>query len=530
MLIFYCCFCLNKNKIYGGLSVVKKFLAFIILCCAFLNICAVINENTTFTEWRDTCFEQLPEFDHSMTSEEVLDPPVVGFGELQRVVSGALEEISLQYYQSESWVGGDFPNIDLPVPPFMQKVIVEPEKTIYIQGDIHGSLHSLLRNLDRLKDKGYLNDDFSLNDINLFFLGDYGDRGRYSVEVLYTIARLKDLNSENVFFVRGNHEYLGMANEYGFSDELAQKYGEFGERFVEEELGEFFSLLPHGIFVGSGTNDETNYVFLCHGMPTFGYNVRPLLELDNHKRGVYYSTIDFDKKVFEEQINTFSEDIKADLLWAYEGRGQSSEQGNEFNWGDISSIIEFRSMRGSLAFPKFIIVELLKLYSFSDSHNYVRALFRGHQHGESGNGCFDSYSSCAEGDSVRLSFGHCKEQGVERPLKENSIFTLISAPEGFGFGGERQDYDSFVLLKTAKLFDDWKITPFEYAVPASIDKVRGRHVSKRGGRYHWGIKLGGKRERDVEPEQARTEQAWTVQSWPDFGLSDSPAVFKRAKE
>jgi uncharacterized BrkB/YihY/UPF0761 family membrane protein len=53
---------LNKNKIYGGLSVVKKFLAFIILCCAFLNICAVINENTTFTEWRDTCFEQLPEY------------------------------------------------------------------------------------------------------------------------------------------------------------------------------------------------------------------------------------------------------------------------------------------------------------------------------------------------------------------------------------------------------------------------------------------------------------------------------------
>ena len=60
--------------------------------------------------------------------------------------------------------------------PFVEKVSVGARQRIIFIGDIHGSAHSLLRNLLRLQAEGILDDNFKLIDnYYLLFTGDYAD-------------------------------------------------------------------------------------------------------------------------------------------------------------------------------------------------------------------------------------------------------------------------------------------------------------------------------------------------------------------
>src|SRR3989339_85808 len=438
---------------------------------------ALIERPVSFSEWRDACFDQLPEYDHPLKpgkSDKLI--PILALSELNRSINGALEEIYFQYYEPEQWTNNVFPEIPA---PFIQKIIVEPQTTIYIQGDIHGSLHSLLRNLDRLKDKGLLNDAFKVRkDVYLFFLGDYSDRGRYSIEVLYTLARLKENSPENIFLIRGNHEDIEMGERDGFEYEMSKKYGSDGIEFFTNDIDEIFSLLPLGIFVGTGTPDRTNYIFLCHGIPAIGYNPQQLLTLNNHKTGIYYSLLNFDEDLLERQKTSYPP-----LSIIYEFYKSQIIPFHELNWGDISTMVDFSEIRGCLTFPPDFIYHLLDSYSVKDKQHYVHTLFRGHQHAEIGNGCFDE------------NLDYCPDIGIKQPLLTNSIYTLISAPEGIG-GGSATEYDSFVLVETAEAFSDWKITPYQFMVPLAIDKKRGYYVSKKYNprkekmEYRWTLKIG----------------------------------------
>lgn len=72
---------------------------------------------------------------------------------------------------------------------------------LLIASDIHGDFRSL----------SLVIDEFSKapSKTKLLFLGDYVDRGNYSVEVLYTLALLKICYSNRVFLLRGNHDTQG---------------------------------------------------------------------------------------------------------------------------------------------------------------------------------------------------------------------------------------------------------------------------------------------------------------------------------
>src|SRR6185437_11888664 len=76
-----------------------------------------------------------------------------------------------------------------------------PENLVIV-GDIHGdflTLEKIMTNIDFLH---YLKNDSNL----LIFLGDYIDRGEFSLEVLLFLCSLKNLYPNNVFMLRGNHE------------------------------------------------------------------------------------------------------------------------------------------------------------------------------------------------------------------------------------------------------------------------------------------------------------------------------------
>jgi protein phosphatase len=100
---------------------------------------------------------------------------------------------------------------------------------IYVLGDIHGNFEDLSYFMQQL----VLFGDFEFCPYSVLFLGDYVDRGIWSVECTALLLALKVMAPEKCFLLRGNHEFPevnGDINRYGKGSFASQCVDLFGEK------------------------------------------------------------------------------------------------------------------------------------------------------------------------------------------------------------------------------------------------------------------------------------------------------------
>jgi hypothetical protein len=151
---------------------------------------------------------------------------------------------------------------------FVKKVTPVPGVKFVMWGNLHGAYHSLVRSLSELYKQKIIDNNLKIKKKNYSFVfdGNVIDFSPFSMETLTVVLMLMKKNPQNVFYVRGAHEYRNMWGKHGLRKELQGKVKKT-KHFIsfEKNLHEFFGTLPIGLYLRKKTGMLTQFVQISNG-------------------------------------------------------------------------------------------------------------------------------------------------------------------------------------------------------------------------------------------------------------------------
>ncbi|XP_018322209.1 uncharacterized protein LOC108734935 isoform X3 [Agrilus planipennis] len=122
-----------------------------------------------------------------------------------------------------------------------------------IDSDLHGNFPVLLE-----FEKSFWCFGPALCPCSLLFLGDYVDRGVWSIEVITYLLCFKAQFPDKIFLIRGNHEVREVQKSFSFYEECNKKFGEKLGPSVWNLVNTVFDVMPLAATIDG-------QLFCCHG-------------------------------------------------------------------------------------------------------------------------------------------------------------------------------------------------------------------------------------------------------------------------
>ena len=241
------------------------------------------------------------------------------------------------------------------VKPLLEKdhSLIRIRSPCKVFGNIHGVYDDLMRYFESF---GNPSDDNQMGDINVMqyiFLGDFCDRGLYSLEVILLLFALKIKYPDFIYLIRGHHEDKTINEKYGLGDECH-------ERLLDEiqnplsifsNINKAFDYLPFGVLVDDN-------ILLIHG--GIGSSIHTLDDIESIKRPINV----------EHNVTNTSQLHIIDLLWSeYSDNIDNIEVNNERDKNKNGFIVKY----GKERLNKFLNDNKINL--LITAHQYVKEGF-----------------------------------------------------------------------------------------------------------------------------------------------------------
>ncbi len=130
------------------------------------------------------------------------------------------------------------------------KMSPAPKARFVIFGDLYGAYHSLVRDLEKLKELNIINDSLKIiaADTYILFMGSTMSRSPYGMETLGLVLRLMEMNADTAIYLRGNHEDNKYWEAFGLKEQYEIKCGEESKQLIAT-TNNFFMHLPLGLYL-----------------------------------------------------------------------------------------------------------------------------------------------------------------------------------------------------------------------------------------------------------------------------------------
>ena len=175
-----------------------------------------------------------------------------------------------------------------------EKTLINLRSPVKVFGNLFGQYYDLMRFFEAF---GNPSDTNPMGDINIttyLFLGDYVDRGHYSLEVIFLLFALKVRYPESIILLRGHHEDENINKKLGLFEDCEKR---FSDPLLFSKLNAIFDILPLAATID-------NKILCCHG--GIGSRVNSLADISKIQRPL---------SVFQE-VKTPDQQIIIDLLYS----------------------------------------------------------------------------------------------------------------------------------------------------------------------------------------------------------------------